>query len=379
MEKTIGRWDISFNRGINYSIRQKENIFNLCEDVFCCDKKTTEKRFIVIDAAINDLYGDKIRECLEFHNYKTNYLVLESGEKNKSVENFIKIFNALDDFDVDRRNEPLIAIGGGVVTDIVSFVASCYRRGVPHITIPTTLMGYIDASIGIKTGIDFNGHKNRMGSFYAPRCVYLDRFFLETLPLRHIRNGVGEIIKIALIKDALLFAILEKYGVGVINERFQSSEGLFILSQSITDMLEELEPNLYEEKLERCVDFGHTFSPKIEMLDIDNLLHGEAVSIDIAFSSYLAFNRGLITSDEKDRIFDLIKKLGLPYYHEKIEPHVMWNSIEERVNHRGGFQRIPLPYSIGNYTFVNDVTEEEIINTCNSLKNMVLKNSMNIT
>ena len=128
------------------------------------------------------------------------------GEENKTVEHYLSILRELDSFPIHRRDEPIIAIGGGVLTDVVGFVASSYRRGVPHIKVPTTLMGYVDASIGIKTGINFNGNKNRLGSFDPPEKVFLDKSFLKTLPKRHILNGVCEIIKLAIIKDAEFFS-----------------------------------------------------------------------------------------------------------------------------------------------------------------------------
>jgi 3-dehydroquinate synthetase len=111
----------------------------------------------------------------------------------------------LDTFPIHRRDEPIIAIGGGTLTDVVGFVASSYRRSVPHLKVPTTLMGYVDASIGIKTGINFDGHKSRLGSFEPPRKVLLDKTFLQTLPREYILDGTGEIIKLAVIKDAGLF------------------------------------------------------------------------------------------------------------------------------------------------------------------------------
>ena len=133
---------------------------------------------------------------------------MPAGEENKSVEVYLDILRQLDSFPIHRRDEPIIAIGGGVLTDVVAFIASSYRRSVPHIKVPTTLMGYVDASIGIKTGINFNGHKNRLGSFEPPRQVLLDKTFLKTLPRRHLLNGVCEIIKLAIIKDARCFANL---------------------------------------------------------------------------------------------------------------------------------------------------------------------------
>ncbi|CAM5261256.1 hypothetical protein [Rhodanobacter lindaniclasticus] len=158
------------------------------------------------------------------------------------------LLRALDEFPIHRRDEPILAIGGGVLTDVVGYVASSYRRGVPHIKVPTTLIGYVDAAVGIKTAINFNGRKNRLGSFEPPRRVLLDRRLLRTLPRRHLRNGVCEIVKLAVIKDATLFAQLERHGAASIAGAFQGEAAGEILDRAIDDMLQELAPNLFEEQ-----------------------------------------------------------------------------------------------------------------------------------
>lgn len=366
-------WNVNHQKIIDYNIYSTEDVFQHSNETILLDSKiNNSNRFVVVDNFIYNLYNNEIRRYFSSHGINCKIVPFDSDEKNKNLESFINLFKELDNFPIDRRSEPIIAIGGGVVTDVVGFVASCYRRGVPHIKIPTTLMGYIDASIGIKTGINFDSYKNRMGSFEPPKSVILDRRFLQTLPERHILNGVGEILKIAVIKDYNLFETLEEEGLDCINTKFQTENGAKILDTSITDMLEELEPNLYEDNLERCVDFGHTFSLALEMSDIDNLLHGEAVSIDIAFSTILSKVHSLISESEADRVLNLIKKLNLPYYHDSINPDLLWNSLIERTYHRDGLQRVPLPYSIGKYTFVNDITYDEISKTCEILKSYCL-------
>src|SRR5207244_12850133 len=132
----------------------------------------------------------------------------------------------------------------------------------------TTWMGLVDAAIGIKTAVNFEHGKNRIGSFEPPFAAILDRSWLSTLPMRHVLNGVGEIMKLALIRDARLFELLELEGRAAIDDRFQS-KGHEIIRGAIGGMLEELEPNLWEENLERATDYGHTFSPVLEMKDVD--------------------------------------------------------------------------------------------------------------
>lgn len=364
MEKLKDGWIVNYNKNIKYSIQRSENIFELQNRVIIGENKSESNRFIVLDKFIYDNHLDKIEKYFKHYNINYKIVPLESSEKNKNIDSYMWIFRELDEFPINRRSEPIIAIGGGVVGDLVGFVSSCYRRGIPHIKIPTTLMAYIDASIGIKTGINFDNNKNRMGSFEAPYKVILDRSFFRTLPERHILNGVGEIIKIAVIKNKYLFSLLEKYGLECIKNKFQDEMGEEILNISIHDMIEELEPNLYETKLERCVDFGHTFSLALEMGNIESLLHGEAVVIDVIFSSILSRVKGLLNIEDEQRIINLVKKFGLPCYSETIDSDLFWESIQERTLHRDGFQRIPIPTIIGKHVFSNTIKYEDIDTTC---------------
>jgi 3-dehydroquinate synthase len=362
-------WKVSHRRIIEYEVVNCENIFDLQnEALLSAGKKENTHRFVIVDANVDRYFSKAIREYFDFHKIDTRILVFPSGEENKSVDNYLHILRELDKFPINRRNEPIIAIGGGVLTDIAGFVASSYRRGVPHIKVPTTLMGYIDASVGIKTGINFNGHKNRLGSFEPPKKVFLDRNFLKTLPRRHLLNGVCEMIKLAVIKDVTLLELLESHGPACIESRFQDDTSALILDRSVGGMLEELQPNLFEDDLARKVDFGHTFSYGLETNHEAHLLHGEAVLIDILVSTLLANARNLLSEQETNRVFDLVAALGIELNYNLVTPDLLWNTLEERVYHRNGMQRVPLPKGLGQCTFVNDIQFKEIQFACNTLR-----------
>jgi len=369
MTNGMNNWHVSHQRTIEYEVVNCPDIFNPQNDaLLSIGKRENTRRFIVVDTNVDRYFSKAIKEYFDFHKINTRVLVFPSGEKNKSVENYLWILRELDEFPINRRDEPIIAIGGGVLTDIAGFVASSYRRGVPHIKVPTTLMGYIDASVGIKTGINFNDHKNRLGSFEPPKKVLLDRNFLKTLPERHLLNGVCEMIKLAIVKDLTLFELLEAHGPTSITTRFQDEISGSILDRSVGGMLEELQPNLFEDELARKVDFGHTFSYGLETHDEAHLLHGEAVLIDIVLSSILANARNLLPDQELNRLFDLISKLGITLRTELVTPELLWNTLEERTYHRNGLQRVPLPKGLGQCTFVNDIKFEEIQSACKILE-----------
>ena len=276
---------------------------------------------------------------------------------------------------IDRRREPVIGIGGGTLLDIVGFAASIYRRNTPYIRIPTTLIGIVDAGIGIKTGVNFGLGKNRIGTYAAPVVSYLDQSFLCTLDRRHVANGIAEILKMALIRSADMMSLLERHGKAVLNADLDRTDQTLtvetnkIITMAVQLMLKELQPNLWEANLERCVDYGHTFSPTIEMRALPELLHGEAVNIDMALSSVISFNRGLMSRLDLDRIFNIMRGFELPTWNSLLEkPKVLNEALTDTLRHRGGKQRIPLPVGIGEYTFINDLTEDELASSVAQLK-----------
>ena len=363
---------VTYQHTIEYEIVNTPNLFHpQNEALLSVGRIENGRRFVVIDSNVERNYSAEIRNYFSNHKVEAKIVTFSGGEESKTVENYLSIVRELDSFPIHRRDEPIIAIGGGVLTDVVGFVAGSYRRGVPHIKVPTTLIGYVDASIGIKTGINFNGNKNRLGAFAAPQKVLLDKSFLKTLPKRHLLNGMCEIIKLAIIKDAGLFCLLEAHGAKSIDAQFQNEEGDVILDRAICGMMEELQPNLFEEDLARKVDFGHTFSYGLEIHHEAHLLHGEAVLLDIALSILIARTRNLLSDEETGRIFHLIAKLGIILDTSILDPDLLWHSLQERTYHRNGLQRVPLPYGLGGCVFVNDIDAHEIEFAVKSLEDWI--------
>lgn len=352
---------VVYQHTIEYEVINTSNIFHPQNwAMLSVGKIEDARRFVVVDANVEKHFSEELRSYFSYHHIDAKIVVFPGGEENKTLEYYLHLLRELDSFPIHRRDEPIIAIGGGVLTDVVGFVASSYRRGVPHIKVPTTLMGYVDASIGIKTGINFNNSKNRLGAFHPPQKVLLDRAFLKTLPRRHILNGMCEIVKIAVIKDAGLFSLLEMHGAQSVDSSFQDKDSDAILDRAIRGMIEELQPNLFEEDLARKVDFGHTFSYGLETRHETDIFHGEAVLLDILISSLIARKRNLITEEETGRIFRLVGSLGFELNVSLLEPGLLLASLTERTYHRNGLQRVPLPHGIGGCIFVNDINSDEI-------------------
>lgn len=154
------------------------------------------KRFLVVDQEVYRIYGTKITAYLEANNVLYKILSLPTTEENKSMQMALKILEEINNFSLDRRTEPIIAIGGGVCLDIVGLAASLYRRRTPYIRVPTTLLSYIDASVGAKTGVNFANCKNKLGAYIPPAAAFLDLSFMQTVPRRHISNGLAEMLKV---------------------------------------------------------------------------------------------------------------------------------------------------------------------------------------
>lgn len=327
-----------------------------------------KRRFCVVDTTVHNLYGDKITKYFQAHQVQCQVVTVDGEEDNKVFASVEKIFNALCEFGLLRR-EPVVAIGGGCVLDIVGFAASCYRRGVPYIRVPTTLLGIVDASVGVKCGVDWHhpsmgGLKNRMGSFYPPAAALLDKTFIASQDERNLINGMGEIMKLALVRSAELFHLLEKHGKRLIQNRFQGDDqvGNRVIELSIQIMLEELGPNLWEYDLERCVDYGHTFSKILEMSASPSIMHGEAVNIDGFLCVILAHRKHWISTEVRNRVLAVMRGMGLPTWNDACTLKLLTKAVADGTEHRHGKLRMPLVRGdIGKYDFVNECSEEDLL------------------
>ncbi|WBB80512.1 sedoheptulose 7-phosphate cyclase [Micromonospora sp. WMMD882] len=361
----VDSWVVRTQKPVSYEIRFVDDVLDpRHRDLIDFGGRTEgrQRRFVVVDSKVDLLHGDRIREYFDQHGAECALSVVPADETVKDFETAARIVREIDAFGINRRTEPIIVFGGGVLMDIVGLVGSLYRRGTPFVRVPTTLIGLVDAGVGAKTGVNFNGHKNRLGTYFPADLTLLDRSFLGTVDRRHIGNGLAEILKIALIKDVRLFELLEEHGADLLANKFQgvNRAGDIVLRRAIHGMLEELQPNLWEATLERCVDYGHTFSPTVEMHALPALLHGEAVCVDMALTTVMATRRGLMTEAERDRVFEVMRRLELPSWDPRLCPDLLMKALQDTVRHRDGMQRLPLPVGIGGVTFVNDVTAEEI-------------------
>jgi 3-dehydroquinate synthase len=322
-----------------------------------------QRRFVIMDDNVYRLYGERVEQYFTHHSFEYEILPLPTNEANKSFELVFEVADALEKFGINRRKEPIIAIGGGVCLDVAGLAANLFRRNTPLIKVPTTLMAAVDASVGIKTAVNFHEKKNKLGTYCPPLAVFLDRSFLRSLDQRNISNGAAEMLKMACIKDEELFNILEQHAEDIMISKFQGPIAGMAMRRSIQGMLEELEYNLWEHILCRLVDYGHTFSPEIEMAALasgEELLHGEAVNIDMALTTQISCNRGLISPTQRDRVFKVMNALQLPMQHGVCNTKLYMKALRDTTKARDGLQRTPLMAGIGAAVFVNDLEEHEV-------------------
>mmetsp|Transcript_7571 Transcript_7571/g.20497 ORF Transcript_7571/g.20497 Transcript_7571/m.20497 type:complete len:555 (-) Transcript_7571:393-2057(-) len=344
------------------------------------------RRFAVIDDAVDAIYGDKIRNYFKAKGIELSTCILKGGEPDKRPAAVDKVLDVMCAYKL-RRREPFLAIGGGVLLDIAGMAACMYRRGVPFVRVPTTLLSIVDASVGVKNGVDYccavtdETYKNRVGSFYAPSSCLLDTAFIASQDDRNISNGFGEIMKLALVRSSDLFELLETHGCALIGSKFVADDSGVpdgvsqrVIDLSIQIMLEELGPNLWEQKLERCVDYGHTFSKLLEMVPGADIMHGEAVNIDGFFCCVLSYLRGYIKMEIVERVFACMTKLSLPTDSPYLDSKLSWQSCKDAVEHRHGEQRIPLITDIGESICVSDITPEELGRALEVMKKFEHKN-----
>ncbi len=368
-DKHKRRWSIKTELPVDFLIHYSTNIFQT-NNHDLADIGESERKVVVVDKNVYELYKDDLNSYFKNNKISNELLVVDSSESTKTFDNADNVIKFFEDIKILRRSEPVIAIGGGVLLDLVGFCCGIYRRGIPYVKIPTTLLALVDASVGAKVAVNHLNRRNRIGMYYPASLTLLDKSFIKTQNDRDIINGIAEIFKLAIIKSEELFKLLEQNAEQLIKDKFQyGAIPVRVINLAISDMIDELSPNLWEKKLDRCVDFGHSFSPFVEMKNIPDLQHGEAVALDCIFSSCISFNRGYISKADLNRIFETARKLGLQTYHvDFLDFDLLKSGLNDTTNHRNGNQYLPLPISIGNYKIINDLDIAEIEKAINIFK-----------
>lgn len=262
---------------------------------------------IITDKNVAKLHLEQAVESLKRGINKPFIIIVLAGERTKSLTEAERIYRMLLDENFDRQSL-LVAFGGGVVGDLTGFIAATYLRGIDFIQIPTTLLAQVDASIGGKTGVNFRGYKNIIGTFYQPRTIISDILLLRTLPQRELRSGLAEVLKYGLIKDKSIFELLEGKGSNLSEDDL---ELLVVKSSKIKGKIVE-EDEQEKSGARAQLNFGHTLGHAAESVGNGEYTHGEAISIGILFASKISYLLQMIHKSEYNRVVELLKKLNLP-------------------------------------------------------------------
>lgn len=352
---------------IEYDLLYVDGVFEPQNHELADSYRPYGRCLMVVDEAVLSIYGDRIKAYFSHFDIDLAVVPVTIAETAKSLETFERIVGEFDSFGL-VRTEPVLVVGGGLTTDVAGFACASYRRNTPYIRIPTTLIGLIDASVSIKVAVNYGKHKNRLGAYHASQKVLLDFSFLGTLPEDQVRNGMAELIKISVVGHSGIFDMLDQHGTELLRTRFGHLDGSADLRavadtltyQAIETMLELEAPNLHEIELDRVIAFGHTWSPTLELTPPAPFFHGHAINIDMALSTTLAEQRGLISSDERDRVLGVMSGLGLALDSPHLTPELLVDATASILKTRDGILRAAVPDPIGSCRFLNDITTDEL-------------------
>ncbi|HLW39888.1 MAG TPA: 3-dehydroquinate synthase [Brumimicrobium sp.] len=268
---------------------------------FLDNKYKNSKKIIIVDENTHE-------KCLPYllENYdalnEAEIIVLPPGEENKTIEICYHVWDALTNYEIQRK-DLIVNLGGGVVTDMGGFIASIYKRGIDYINIPTTLLSIVDASVGGKIGVNFGHYKNQLGMFSVPKLTVCDPVFLATLDMEEVFSGRSEMIKHGLIADAVFFQNL-------INES-EEIPSLELIERAISIKTEIVDKDFKEEGERKKLNFGHTIGHAIESFLLEQeieITHGECVAWGMLVETHLSFIHAGLSEKELKSIETLLRR-----------------------------------------------------------------------
>ncbi len=317
--------------------------------------------FVLVDDTTREYCLDFFQDC----GFQDSHIIsVPSGEHHKSLESVAQIWSVLSRQGA-KRNSVLVNIGGGLITDIGGFAASCFKRGIRCINIPTTLLAQVDASVGGKTGINFNGLKNEIGTFSIPELVIIDNSFLKTLPQRQVLSGYAEMLKHALLAGEEPLAEVMDADLGQAGE----SGFLELIRKSVAVKAAVVEADPKEKGIRKALNFGHTIGHAIESVAIEQdveIYHGDAVAYGMVVELYLSMKKLGFGQKHYEAVRRLVKE-RFPQYRPVADPEELYRlMLHDKKNEQNGVNftllRCPGEFEIDNYC-----SKEEIVDALEQL------------
>jgi 3-dehydroquinate synthase len=289
-------------------------------------------------------------------------ITIPDGEEYKNQDSIDTILESLFNHRFNRKSM-LIAFGGGVIGDMTGYVASIYQRGIDFIQIPTTLLSQVDASVGGKTGMNNSYGKNLIGAFHQPRAVYIDPYFLTTLPYREFGAGVAEIVKMAVTFNKDFFEFLEKADL---KDEKVLQEAIKQAVQTKADVVAKDEK---EHGLRAALNYGHTFGHVIENeTKYKKYLHGEAVAIGMVIANETAVAMNLMSEKEANRVKSLLQKYNLPTSYKIEDSAGFYETFFLDKKSSDSNITFIIPVGIGGVKIIDDIDKELIISVLDKFR-----------
>jgi 3-dehydroquinate synthase len=322
------------------------------------------KALLITNDRISPMYLEKYESLIKQHK-EVHTLVLPDGEENKTMDILQLILDKALEAGLDRKCT-FLALGGGVIGDMVGFAAAIYQRGVNFIQIPTTVMAMVDSSVGGKTGVNHPLGKNMIGAFHQPQCVFIDTDTLKTLPDRELQSGISEIIKYGLIMDADLFEWLEQNMDKLLQRDAMAMR--YAVKRSCENKAEVVKADEKEAGVRATLNLGHTFGHAIESgSGYGTWLHGEAVAIGTAMAASMSARMEWIDQDLLNRAYRLLEKANLPVELPVDSPmdqatFLKYMAADKKVAN-GQLRLILLKGALGNCVFTGDFDKDAMTAT----------------
>jgi shikimate kinase/3-dehydroquinate synthase len=313
---------------------------------------------LVSDQIVGQLYADRVASGLESAGLRVVRCTMPAGEAYKTLDTVSDLYTQFLAAGLDRSGL-VLALGGGVVGDVVGFAAATFMRGLPLVQIPTTLLAMVDSSVGGKTGVDLPAGKNLVGAFKQPVLVVIDPSVLATLPATDFRAGLAEVVKAGIIDSPQLFERLDGRHTLEGDKAYASLS--WIIHQAVAVKVAVVEADPYERGRRAVLNLGHTFGHAFEVLSDYQLRHGEAVAMGTATAARLAVELGHCPSHVGQRILVLLDHLGLPTAPPDYDPETVWRAMTSDKKKQGRQLRFVLPLDIGQVDVFDDVPRQAVL------------------
>ncbi len=320
------------------------------------------RAFLITDSNVGPLFASAAERALGQADYPVETFTIRAGETEKNLAAVEGVYDWLIGCRAERQDF-IVCLGGGVVTDLAGFVAATYLRGVKFIHVPTSLLGMVDAAVGGKTGVDLPGAKNMVGAFAQPSAVVIDPGVLEKLPERELRSGWAEVVKHGLILDSHLLDDLE--AVAGDPSAMQSAE---LIGRSVAIKASVVSDDEREADRRTLLNYGHTIGHALEAVTgYSQYLHGEAVAVGMHAAGRLSHSLGLLTPDELERQQSILTRCGLPDAAPDVElDRVLAATLHDKKVASGRIKWVLLN-GLGNSTTRNDVPDELVVEAARPL------------